>query len=377
MTYLDNAATGFPKPEAVTNEVTNCIKNYCGNPGRGSHKLALASAEKIYECREALSDFFDLGKPEQVVFTQNATHSINLVIKGLLRRGDHVILSDMEHNAVFRPIYRLARENGVSFDIFSTHPEERIADNVKKLIRHNTKLLICTHIPNISSAVFPIAELGELCKRNGVIFALDAAQSAGHIPISMKDMKIDALCLPGHKGLCGIQGCGALCFGDEISLATLTEGGNGIDSLEGRMPELSPERYETGTLPTPSIVGLLKGVCEVADVGVDRIHNHETSLWHICYESLMRLGDVTIYEPDFAGAVLLFNFNGIPSDHIASELGKLGVCVRGGYHCSALGHKTLKTPSGGAVRVSFGLYNDEQDIDALTDALQYIRKKAE
>lgn len=266
MIYLDNAATGFPKPESVVSEVNNCIKNYCGNPGRGSHELALASAEKIYECREALSDFFFLGSPERVVFTENATHSINLVIKGLLHRGDHVIISDMEHNSVFRPIYRMAKENGVHFDIFPTHPEERIVDNVKRLIRRNTKLVICTHTPNVSSAILPIAELGELCRNRGVVFALDAAQSAGHLPINMKDMKIDALCLPGHKGLCGIQGCGALCLGEEISLSTLTEGGNGINSLEADMPELSPERYETGTLPTPSIVGLLQGVREVFSI---------------------------------------------------------------------------------------------------------------
>ncbi|MBR2479095.1 MAG: aminotransferase class V-fold PLP-dependent enzyme [Clostridia bacterium] len=377
MIYLDNAATGFPKPESVVSEVNNCIKNYCGNPGRGSHELALASAEKIYECREALSDFFFLGSPERVVFTENATHSINLVIKGLLHRGDHVIISDMEHNSVFRPIYRMAKENGVHFDIFPTHPEERIVDNVKRLIRRNTKLVICTHTPNVSSAILPIAELGELCRNRGVVFALDAAQSAGHLPINMKDMKIDALCLPGHKGLCGIQGCGALCLGEEISLSTLTEGGNGINSLEADMPELSPERYETGTLPTPSIVGLLQGVREVASTGVERIHKHELALWQICYEALMRLGGVEVYEPDCAGAVLLFNFNRLPSDRVASELGRAGVCVRGGYHCSALGHKTLKTPPGGAVRVSFGLYNNEQDIDGLADALAHIKRKTE
>ena len=377
MIYLDNAATGFPKPESVVDAVTDCIKNYCGNPGRGSHELALASAEKIYECREALSKFFSLGSTERVVFTQNATHSINLVIKGLLRPGDHVILSDMEHNSVFRPIYRMAKEKGIRFDIFQTHPEERIVDNVKRLMRRNTRLVICAHSPNISSAIMPVSEIGALCRKRGIVFALDAAQSAGHLPINMKDMKIDALCLPGHKGLCGIQGCGALCLGEEISLSTRTEGGNGINSLEADMPELSPERYETGTLPTPSIVGLLQGVREVASTGVERIRKHEVALWHMGYEALMRLGGVEIYEPDCAGAVLLFNIKGLPSDRVASELGRAGVCVRGGYHCSALGHKTLKTPPGGAVRVSFGLYNNEQDIDGLADALAHIKRKTE
>ncbi len=376
MIYLDNAATGFPKPESVINEVTHCIRDYCGNPGRGSHALALASAEKIYECREALSDFVGLGRPEGVVFTENATHAINLLIKGLLKHGDHVILSDMEHNSVYRPVYRLFRENGVRFDIFPTHPADGIVKAVERLIKRNTRLVICAHSPNITSAVLPIAELGELCRRRGVIFAVDAAQSAGHLPINMADMSIDALCLPAHKGLCGIQGCGALCLNDRVNPSTLTEGGNGINSLEAEMPELSPERYETGTLPTPSIVGLLAGIREVESLGVDRIHRHETELWYSCRESLSSLGNITIYEPSCAGAVLLFNLDGIPSDRIASELGRLGICVRGGYHCSALGHRTLQTPSGGAVRVSFGMFNTEDELDELTDALKKIRKNA-
>ncbi len=377
MIYLDNAATGFPKPESVIDEVTLCIKDYCGNPGRGSHALALASAEKIYECREMLSNFVGLDRPEGVIFTENATHAINLLIKGVLKHGDHVILSDMEHNSVYRPIYRLFRENGVRFDIFPTHPSEGIVKAVERLMRRNTKLVICAHSPNITSAVLPIAELGELCRRHGVIFAVDAAQSAGHLPIDMSEMKIDALCLPGHKGLCGIQGCGALCLGDGLSLSPLTEGGNGINSLEPNMPDLSPERYETGTLPTPSIVGLLAGIREIEHLGVERIHRHETALWYSCCEKLLSLGGVDVYEPNCAGAVLLFNLDGLPSDRVASELGKRGICVRGGYHCSALGHRTLKTPRGGAVRISFGIFNQEDELDELTDALKDIRKKAE
>ncbi len=377
MIYLDNAATGYPKPDSVINEVNRCIKDYCGNPGRGSHALALASAEKIYECREALSSFVGLGRPEGVMFTENATHAINILIKGALKHGDHVILSDMEHNSVYRPIYRLFRENGVRFDIFPTHPADGIVKAVDRLIRRNTRLVICAHAPNISSAVLPIAELGELCRRRGVIFAVDAAQSAGHLSIDMRGMNIGALCLPGHKGLCGIQGCGALCLDSGVGLSTLTEGGNGINSLEADMPELPPERYETGTLPTPSIVGLLAGLREVESLGVERIHRHETELWYICHERLLEIGSVSIYEPDCAGAVLLFNLDGIPSDRVASELGRLGICVRGGYHCSALGHRTLKTPPGGAVRVSFGMFNEEDELCELADALKNIRKNAE
>ena len=190
----------------------------------------------------------------------------------------------------------------------------------------------------------------------------------------MKDMNIGALCLPGHKGLYGIQGCGALCLGENAYPLPILEGGNGVNSLEAEMPELPPERYETGTLPTPSIAGLCEGIKEINRIGISKIHESDTELWHYAYESLMMLGGVTVYEPQAAGSVLLFNLNGLPSDRVASELGEYGICVRGGYHCSALGHKTLGTPNGGAVRASFGIFSEVEHIDALCDALTQIKR---
>lgn len=374
MIYLDNAATTFPKPRAVVSEVNRCIETYCGNPGRGSHELALASANKIYECRELLSGFIGLDKPENVIFTENTTYALNMLIKGTLGRGDHVIISDMEHNSVWRPVYDLAINHGIRYDIFKTHPADKIIPSIKRLIRPNTKMIVCAHTPNITSAVLPIGEIGELCRRHKIIFAVDGAQSAGHIPLNMKDMNIDALCLPGHKGLYGIQGCGALCLGENALPYPIFEGGNGVNSLDPTMPELPPERYETGTLPTPAIAGLAEGIKAVSELGVNKIREKDISLWHYTCESLLRIGGITVYEPTEAGSVILFNMNGIPSDRLASELGEYGICVRGGYHCAALGHKALETPLGGAVRVSFGTFNEREHIDVLAAAIKQINR---
>ncbi len=373
MIYLDNAATTLPKPSSVVSAVHECIETYCGNPGRGSHPPARISTEKIFACRESLSELIGLHSPENVIFTENTTHALNTVIKGYLKRGDHVLLSDMEHNSVLRPVYRMARNGDIRFDIFPTHPSNSIVDSVRSLIRKNTKMLICTHVPNISSAELPIADLGELCRQKNILFTVDAAQSAGHIPINMKDMNIDALCLPGHKGLYGIQGCGALCLREGILLDTLTEGGNGVASLEMAMPNDPPDRYESGTLPTPSIVGLLEGINEVRRIGIESIGQHEKELWRYAYEKLLQLGNITVYEPKHSGSVLLFNVFGMSADSVASALGGRDICVRGGYHCSALGHRTLGTEKGGAVRLGFGIFNTKDDIDALFDALRGIK----
>ncbi len=355
--------------------VHECIELYCGNPGRGSHPPAKLSSEKIFACREALSSLVALGHPENVIFTENTTHALNTVIKGYLKRGDHVLISDMEHNSVLRPIYRMARDGDIHFDVFPTHPSDLIVERVSRLIRKNTKMLICAQVPNISSAELPIAALGELCRRKSILFTVDAAQSAGHIPIDMRAMNINALCLPGHKGLYGIQGCGALCLGEGILLDTLTEGGNGVASLETAMPEAPPERYESGTLPTPSIVGLLEGINEITRIGIEDIRKHEKELWQYAYEKLLRLGNITVYEPRHSGSVLLFNLSGISADRVASALGERDICVRGGYHCAALGHRTLGTEKGGAVRLGFGIFNTRDDIDALADALRGIKDK--
>ena len=379
MIYFDNAATTFPKPSAVYSEVERCMRLYCGNPGRGSHTMSRAAAEKIYECREEAATFFGLDTPENVIFTLNTTHALNIAIKGLLQHGDHVLISDMEHNSVLRPLAHLAELGEITYDIFPSFcGEDRIptADEVCHAIaqrmRPNTRAVICTHASNICSAVLPISEIGRLCHSKGIVLIVDGAQSAGVLPLDMKQMHIDILCLPGHKALYGIQGGGLLLLAPHIRLKTFTEGGNGVNSLDKTMPDISPERYESGTLPTPAIVGLCEGIRFVRRIGRQTIEEHERQLNRRLTEMLTNTQGITVYAPQFVGSTVLFSVDGISSDAIGRALDARGFCVRCGFHCAALGHQTLGTPESGAVRVSFSFFNRAEQTELFWRSLREI-----
>ena len=381
MIYLDNAATSFPKPISVTEEQARCMRHYCGNPGRGSHALAMAAAEKIYECRCSVAELFGSEHPENVMFTVNTTTALNTVIKGLLRSGDHVLLSDMEHNATFRPIYKMAQEGIVSYDVFPTFPNDPnatpsdVCRGIEALIKPHTRMLVCAHASNICSAVLPLAEIGTLCRRRGILFVVDAAQSAGHIPIDMERMQIDALCAPGHKGLLGPQGVGFFLLRSGLVADTLTEGGSGYHSLDGNMPQEAPERYEAGTLPTPAIAGLCEGIRAVRRYGVEAIGQYERELNAYLQELLLMMPRVRIYTPHLIGSVLLFNIEGVSADLVGQSLDRRGICVRCGYHCTALGHATLGTAAGGAIRVSPGVFTTRAEMRALAEAVAALCKQ--
>ena len=372
MIYLDNAATTFPKPRRVTSEVVRCMTEYCGNPGRGSHRLAFAAAEQIFSCRETLSSFFGVGAPERILFTQNTTHALNLAIKGFLRQGDHVLISELEHNAVRRPICALAAKGQISFDVFPVCglAKDDLLLRLTEKLTPATRAVICTHASNICSISLPIAEIGALCKKRGIRFIVDAAQSAGLLPIDMKAMQIDALAAPGHKSLYGIQGCGFLAVGEDFLPEPLMEGGSGVDSLPAEMPADPPERFEAGTLPTPSIVGLLEGVRSLMNGGAEACAARERELFLAAKERLSSLPDIRIYAPEHVGSVLLFSKNDIPATELGRHLASRGICVRAGLHCAPMAHKALGTPDGGAVRISFGRYNTLSDIDALWQAFK-------
>ncbi len=353
------------------------MKEYCGNPGRGSHALSLVAAEKIYECREELSKLISLSDPLGIVFTLNTTHALNLVIKGLLRQGDHVIISDMEHNSVLRPLAKMEKNGVIEYSVFDSLAEQKDKDlyeicaSVERLIKPNTKAVICSHASNICSAVLPVEEIGALCKRYGIFFIVDAAQSAGHMTIDMEKMNIDALCAPAHKGLYGPQGCGFAALTTKIAseLDTIYEGGNGYMSFEKDMPETSPERYEVGTLATPAVAGLLEGVRFVEKIGLEEIHERECELFRYARERLLSIKGVEIYLPWHEGSVLLFNKDGVESERLARMLSSANICVRAGYHCSPLAHVSLGTPPGGAVRISFSVFNKRSDLDAFVRAV--------
>ena len=379
MIYFDNAATGGRKPDQVMTAVNSAIR-VCANPGRSGHKLALSCAGLVQVCRNTLNEYFNGYGFERVVFTKNCSEALNIAILGVLQKGDHVIMSCMEHNSVWRPIYKLAKDGIIEYSIFPSMCGDpranptRICAGIARLIRPSTRLLICAHSSNVCSYSLPIKEIGAFCRRHGILFAVDAAQSAGHLPIDMGEMKIDALCAPGHKGLYGIQGVGFMALSENVRLETLAEGGNGLSSLEGDMSAEFPERHEAGTLPTPAIVGLAEGIRVVSSLGLDRIEKHERALFEYTRKRLSEIEGIRIYMPEYSGSVLLFSHKSIHSEELTAKLGDLGICLRGGFHCSALGHKALGTSESGAVRASFGIFNSSSDVDRLADALSHICK---
>ncbi len=375
MIYLDNAATGFPKPREVVDAVVKCLTRYCGNPGRGAHPLSLACAEKIYDCRVALSDLLGVGAPDRVLFTHNTTHALNLAIKGLFGAGDHILISELEHNAVRRPPARLARECGVSFERFPVVglTPTQILEGISHRLRPQTAGIVCVHCSNICSISLPLAEIGALCHARGLLFVVDAAQSAGHLPIDMVQMHVSALAAPAHKGLYGIQGAGVLALAEGVAPTPLLEGGSGSDSLTEEMPTLPPERYEAGTLATPAIVGLLAGVQFVQERGLASIAAHERALFQAACERLESTPAFTVYQRDKEGALLLFNHATLSPQEVAHVLAREGICVRAGLHCAPFAHEALGTAPRGAVRLGFGAFNTLAELDTLWRVLRELK----
>ena len=376
--YLDNAATSYPKPYAVSEAVKKYMLYCGGNAGRGGYATAMQAAQSVFECREKIARLFDAKDENAVFFTMNTTQGINMCIKGLLRRGAHVLISNIEHNAVYRPIYKLAERGQISYECFSVmRGEERLDDeeilaDITKRVRKNTTMLICTAASNICSVRPPLKKIGELCKEAGILFVVDGAQAAGHFALSVENMKIDALCLPAHKGLLGPQGCGAVVLGEGVRMQTLIEGGNGVDSLIGKMPDEPPERYEAGTLPIPAIVGLSEGISAIEQIGLEGIERHEQGLFDFALAELSKIERVKVYCPKYRGSVILFSVDGCDSERACEYLANKGICVRGGYHCAALAHRAIGTLDSGAIRASLGIFNRESDIEALCVAIRRL-----
>ncbi len=379
--YADHAATSFPKPREVIRAMTEVAEKKGGNPGRGTHRLSLAAAEEMFACRETASDLFGLGHPERVVFTLNTTHALNLFIRGVLQKGDHVLCSDLEHNSVWRPLYALEKAGEITFDTFASfaatpaRSEEMILQDIRRKLKPQTKLLVCAHASNLCSATLPIEAIGALCKERGILFCVDAAQSAGRLPIHMQNMHIDALCVPGHKGLLGPLGTGMLLLSPDVTPTPLLWGGNGVASLSPEMTGEAPEMYEAGTQSAMAIAGLGAGMKCVCRMGIDTIRRKEESLGKRLKTALGEIPFVTLYAPHHEGGTVLFSVSDVPSEAVGEMLNEKGICVRAGFHCSALGHKTLKTPADGAVRVSFGYDNTEADCDRVISAIFAMGQK--
>jgi len=374
--YLDNAATSFPKPKTVYQNVTKAMTKYGANPGRGSHAMAIEGAKVIYETRELLAQLFNLDDPMKVIFTFNATDALNLAIKGLLKSGDHVIVTSMEHNSVLRPVMELEKI-GVDNTIVSCETDGKIDIlNIEKEIRTNTKLIITTHVSNLTGTIFPIEEISRMCKEHQITYLLDASQSAGVLDIDMQKLNIDFIAFPGHKGLLGPQGTGALLINSDIQMNQLKEGGTGSESSSLHQPDFYPDKFEAGTPNLPGIAGLNAGLKYILNRGTKSILSHEKEIIDLFINELKNNDKIQIYGPkdinDRCGVVPI-NIIGIDSSEVAYILDtKYNIAVRPGLHCAPLAHKTIGTEKIGAVRFSVGPFNTKADILATVKAINEI-----
>lgn len=368
MIYLDNAATSFPKPRSVIRETLNCIKKYCANSGRSSHRLAVKTSEEIYKAREAVSDLVSLGAPENVCFTTNATYALNIAIKTLITSPCHILISDIEHNSVLRPIHKLKEKLGVEYSCFRT--DGSIRESIESQIRKNTRAVVCNLVSNVTGEEIPLEILSEICKERSLILIIDASQIIGHREINLQEFPCDALCAPAHKGLFGIQGCGFVAFGRNIPRESLIEGGSGNESLRLSMPELPPEHFEAGTLPAPAIVALKAGIEYINGIGVNTIRKRLEYLTELFRERIEQIDKIELFGAQ--NGIISFRAKGYPSAYISEKLNEYDIYTRSGLHCAPLIHKKLGTTDTGLVRMSLSFMTGKSDADSAYTALKSI-----
>ena len=367
MIYLDNAATSYPKPPCVRRELTRSFWRYPGNPGRSGHKLSLAAAERVYQTRCVIRDLLNAETEEQIIFTQNATYAINTVLRAKLKTGMHVLISDMEHNAVFRPIHRLQEDGQLTYSIF---PHRNLSEaTLYEMVTPATKMLICTHISNVSGAVLPVEMIARFCRNNGIFFVLDASQSLGHRQVDVRDILCDALCAPGHKGLLGIQGSGILYLRNGEGIQDVFQGGSGSDSLSPAMPTYLPDRLEPGTLSTPAIGALGASVEWLMKRGIDTVERKEQEISALMHRLLQEIPQVEIFSEPTSG-ITAFRVRGESSDEIMTVFDRDGICARSGLHCAPLAHRTLGTLDTGLIRLSCGIFNTKAQAHSTVNTLK-------
>ena len=379
--YLDNASTTFPKAPNVASAMADYITKYGININRGSYSLAYNVEDTIYTMRQRLHTLFNGHDPSHVIFTQNVTMSLNMVIKGLLKAGDHVLVSSMEHNAVMRPLTQLLNE-GITFDTIPCDTTGSIKlGAIESLIRPNTVSIIINHASNVCGTIQPIKEIGIICKEHNLHFIVDAAQTAGVIHIDVKACHIDALCFTGHKGLLGPQGIGGIILTKEMAqaLTPLIAGGTGSFSHLETMPTHMPDAFESGTLNLPGIIGLNEGLAYIESVGMENIHNHELALTKTFLEGLQEIEHINVLGKQNLQdrtAVVSITIDGMDAASIAYELeSTYHIMTRVGLHCAPRAHQTLGTYPEGTVRFSFGYANTMEDIETALSALTTIANK--
>ncbi|MBP2002349.1 cysteine desulfurase family protein [Paenibacillus shirakamiensis] len=379
MIYLDHAATSWPKPPEVIEAVQQALQGQMASPGRGNHGMALQAGRTIMKARIQLAKLLDVKNTSDIMFSSNTTSALNLAIKGILKPGDHVIATMVEHNSVRRPLEFLKRTIGIEVSYMELSTEGELSlENFQKTFQSNTRLVVCSHSSNLLGSILPISELARIAHLNGALILIDAAQTAGAYPIRIHEDKLDMVAFPGHKSLLGPQGTGALVLSPEIDLVPLLHGGTGSQSEELEQPNVRPDRYEAGTPNTPGIAGLLAGTSYVMNIGVNNIYQHEWALTQHIMQGLLDIPNISVLGPGLGAertGIVAFNVKGRDAAEIAFHLDRnYQIAVRAGYHCSPLAHKTASTLSIGAVRASVGYSSTKEDADILIRAIQEMYK---
>lgn len=379
--YLDNAATTFPKPKQVVDAMYNYMLNVGGNAGRGNYSNSLQSNRYLYDARETVCNFFGYDNPSNVIFTNNVTTSLNMLIKGLLKPGDHVITSSMEHNSVIRPLIDCQSSIHIDLDIVNANSKGFVSVNdIEKSIRKETKLIIITQSSNVTGSIQNIQEIGQLCKKNNIFFIVDSSQGAGVLDINMKSINADAIAFTGHKSLLGPQGIGGFIINDELNkqCSSILQGGTGSLSYSLEQPDFLPDKFECGTHNLPGIVGLSEAIKFINSIGLDEINEHNKYLLKYLLDGLMNIPGLKVYG-DTSGnnSTTCVSINSISLD--SSELGYLleneGIKTRCGLHCAPLAHKTIGTYPNGTVRLSLSYFTTKADIEYALKSINKILSK--
>lgn len=378
--YMDNAATTLKKPQEVIDAVVQAMSSM-GNAGRGANEAALGAARMIYDARDRLCHFFGGENPSRLVFTNNSTESLNIALKGILNPEDHVITTVLEHNSVLRPLYQL-QESGVELTIIGCDEKGNIdLCDIESSIKKNTRMIVCTNGSNLTGNYIPLEPIGELAHKNGLLFVVDASQTAGVFPIDVKKMKIDVLCFTGHKGMLGPQGTGGMYVGEGVEIRPFKSGGTGVQTFHKRQPEEMPVRLEAGTLNGHGIAGLLAGVEYLEKTGIDTIREREQMLMRRFYDGIKDIPGLTFYG-DFSKKercpIVTFNIGDYDSGEVSDALlMDYGISTRPGGHCAPLLHRAFGTVKQGAVRFSFSHYNTEEEVDTAIRAVYELAQEEE
>lgn len=371
MIYFDNAATSYPKPQSVYRAASLASANAYGNPGRSGHTPSMRAARVLFETREALAEFFG-AETENVAFTLNCTHALNLAVKGILEGGGHAITSSLEHNSVLRPLHALSLKGNARYDIARVeNDDEATLQNFRAALRPDTKAVVCTLASNVTGQILPFREIGRLCAERGICFIADGAQACGILPVSLKD-GINILCAAGHKGLFGLMGTGFLATDGKFPIKSTMEGGTGSNSKEVLQPDFMPDLLESGTPNTPGIASLGAGLAFVERYGLNKRLQHEQKLCTQLIEGLRRIPGVHAF-PRGKGSyapIVSFAFERIPSSSAASLLDQEGFALRGGFHCAGLVHEALGTEENGLVRFAPSVFNTPAQVSGLLAAVK-------